>query len=261
MNGTKWYKLSKSNESLQVFLEERFTELEDNVGDKISTAIVNLGQIIFSAGITFGLEKKVDPLKNVWDRIPFFSKESFSFIRTVFSCTFIFILMIVVCRLIIFGGSKIRESIFDNKATPKDSYRFQKYFYKQVLNDIVTGISLEKKAYELSESMHTDKITNQDLSLYTIYLLESAFYFKEAVNNMAKYNMFEIYNPKRENYTEFLKSINAENICTIFQICISTLDRIIEALKENGQSIQMADDAKGEFIKIKNSINKQMNWE
>lgn len=58
MNGTKWYKLNKSNESLQVFLEERFADLEANISSKISSGIESVGEIVFSAGLSFTLEKK-----------------------------------------------------------------------------------------------------------------------------------------------------------------------------------------------------------
>ena len=97
-----------------------------------------------------------------------------------------------------------------------------------MLNDIVTGISLEKKACELAASMKKNKTEFQNLEdtkkgiktfqnmesiqesetpvqdsdLYIIYLMESVFYFNEATHNITKNNIFEIYNPGRENYTE-----------------------------------------------------------
>lgn len=56
MNGTKWYKLNKSNEPLEIFLEEQFSKLQESVGDKIFSGVINIGEIIFSAGLTFYLE-------------------------------------------------------------------------------------------------------------------------------------------------------------------------------------------------------------
>ena len=284
MNGTKWYKLNKSNESLQVFLEERFTELEDEISKKISSAIVNIGELIFSAGLAFALEKDMDPLQFIWNKFSILQSQSFCFIREAISCTSIFVLTIGICHLLIWGIRKIQNSIIDNKATPKDAYRLQKYFYMQVLNDIVTGISLEKKACELAASTKKNKTEFQDLEdtkkgiktfqnmesiqesetpvqdsdLYIIYLMESVFYFNEATHNITKNNIFEIYNPGRENYTEFLKVINPDNICNIIEICISTLDRIKAALEAKGQNSQMAQDAKELFSAYKDSIEKQI---
>lgn len=40
----------------------------------------------------------------------------------------------------------------DNKKSSVDRYKLMTYFYKQILNDIITGISLEKKANELINS-------------------------------------------------------------------------------------------------------------
>ena len=108
------------------------------------------------------------------------------------------------------------------------------------------------------ESIQESETPVQDSDLYIIYLMESVFYFNEATHNITKNNIFEIYNPGRENYTEFLKVINPDNICNIIEICISTLDRIKAALETKGQNSQMAQDAKELFSAYKDSIEKQI---
>lgn len=258
MNGTKWYKLNKSNESLQVFLEERFADLEANISSKISSVIESVGEIVFSAGLSFTLEKKTDPLNFIWNKFTLFQEESLSFLRMSLSCAIIFLLSMAFCHLLVLGVDKIKKYITDDKETPQDAYRLEEYFYKQVLNDIVTGISLEKKACELSQNMNVKTTLKQDSDLHIIYLIESVFYFNEAIYNINEHNIFEINNPARENYTDFLKSINSDVICNIFQICIETLERIIVELQIEEKNYQMAEDAKKIFLEYVNSIRKQV---
>ena len=117
---------------------------------------------------------------------------------------------------------------------------------------------MEKKACELSQNMNVKTTLKQDSDLHIIYLIESVFYFNEAIYNINEHNIFEINNPARENYTDFLKSINSDVICNIFQICIETLERIIVELQIEEKNYQMAEDAKKIFLEYVNSIRKQV---
>ena len=58
MNGTKWYKLNKSNEPLVVFLDEKFRALELTVYSKIKSGIISVGEIVFGAELAFALSGK-----------------------------------------------------------------------------------------------------------------------------------------------------------------------------------------------------------
>lgn len=260
MNGTKWYKLNKSNEPLEVFLEERFAELESTMSSKISSGIVNIGEIVFSVGLTFLLEIKVDPFEKIWGIFPFFKGNTPSFITTSVSCIIIFLLSIAISHLVILCIKRIKAFFSDNKSTPSDAYKLEEYFYKKVLNDIVTGISLEKKSSELLQNIKKGKseTKEQDTNLYLIYLMESTFYFNQAISHITERNIVEINNPNRTEYTDFLKSVNPNILCDIFTICISTLKRIIPALEQHGQSVENASDACKTFQDYIEDIKKQI---
>lgn len=259
MNGTKWYKLNKSNEPLEIFLEERFAELESTMSNKISSEIVNIGEIIFSVALTFLLEIKADPFEGLWSSLPFFKGNIPSFISTSLSCIFIFLLLIAIGHLVVFIAKIIKSFFCDNKSTPSDVYKLEEYFYKKVLNDIVTGISLEKKSFELHQNVNESITPDQDTNLHLIYLMESTFYFNEAISHITQRHIIEISNPDRIEYTNFLDSVNPNILCNIFEICISTLDRIISELEQYGQSIENAEDAKKTFDDYIKSIQIQMN--
>lgn len=257
MNGTKWYKLNKSNEPLEVFLEERFSELESTMSSKISSGIVNIGEIVFSVGLTFLLEIKVDPFEKIWGIFPFFKGNTPSFITTSVSCIIIFLLSIAISHLVILFIKRIKAFFSDNKSTPSDAYKLEEYFYKKVLNDIVTGISLEKKSSELLQNIKNSETKEQDTNLYLIYLIESTFYFNQAISHLTEKNIIEINNPNRTEYTDFLQSVNPNILREIFTICTSTLSRIIPALEQHGQSVQSANDAQKTFQTYIESIKNQ----
>ena len=258
MNGTKWYKLNKSNEPLEVFLEERFAELESTMSSKISSGIVNIGEIIFSVGLTFLLEIKVDPFEKIWNYFPCFKDNTPLFITTSLSCIIIFLVSIAISHLVVFFVKQIKSFFNDNKSRPSDAYKLEQYFYKKVLNDIVTGISLEKKSFELVQNISKSETKEQDTNLFLIYLMESTFYFNEAIRHITEKDIIEMNNPSRTEYTNFLQSVNPCVLCNIFQICISTLDRIISALDQHGQSVENANDARKTFRDYIESIENQM---
>lgn len=208
MRGTKWYKLNKSNESLQIFLNESFSKLEVTVGDKIADGVTRVGEVIFSAGIAFAIEQKYDPLDNVWKCFPFFHDEKLGYIRLTISSTVIFLAVMLISNMLIWALKKAKRTFRDNKATPKDAHALEQYFYKQVLNDIITGISLEKKADGLMKGHKFSATKVQDSSLYLIYMVESVFYFGEALKCIDELELFEIDNIRRKPYTDFLNSIN-----------------------------------------------------
>ena len=258
MRGTKWYKLNKSNESLQIFLNESFSKLEVTVGDKIADGVTRVGEVIFSAGIAFAIEQKYDPLDNVWKYLPFFLDEKLGYIRLTISSTVIFLAVMLISHMLSWALKKAKRTFRDNKATPKDAHALEQYFYKQVLNDIITGISLEKKADGLMKGHKFSTTKVQDSSLYLIYMVESVFYFGEAVKCIDELELFEIDNIRRKPYTDFLNSIDADSVCDIFQACIDTLDRIIGSFRINGKNTKEAQNAKKMFNTYKTFIKKQL---
>ena len=174
------------------------------------------------------------------------------------SSTVIFLAVMLISHMLIWALKKAKRTFRDNKATPKDAHALEQYFYKQVLNDIITGISLEKKADGLMKGHKFSTTKVQDSSLYLIYMVESVFYFGEAVKCIDELELFEIDNIRRKPYTDFLNSIDADSVCDIFQACIDTLDRIIGSFRINGKNTKEAQNAKKMFNTYKTFIKKQL---
>ena len=267
MNGTKWYKLNKSNEPLEIFLEEQFSKLQESVGDKIFSGVINIGEIIFSAGLTFYLElaaaspqqivKSFLPAEGITklEAFPLYNAEFCSFISITVSFVITFIVSLVIAKGIIF---LMKRTLLHHRETPMEAYKKEQYFYKKIMNDIITGISLEKKAFELNSGIGKSATPKQDLDLYIIYLMESIFYFNEAIVNIEDKDFVQINNPEEMDYTFFLYSINPDVICNTFQACVSTLDRIVHGLEKRGRDTTSALNAKKTYEMYIKAIKKQL---
>lgn len=271
MNGTRWYKLNKSNEQLEVFLEEHFSKLQETLSDKLFAGVISIGEIIFSAGLTFYLEQtSSSPPQILISYLPeelveklevfFFNNANLiSFVSTTASCVITFIITIGIAKGIVFLLRKFGLCLF-NKEDAKKAYNKERYFYKKVMNDIVTGISLEKKAFELYRNIENSETQQQDLDLYIIYLMESVFYFNEAIVNMDSNDFVQINDCKNIEYTLFLRSINPSVLCNTFQACVSALGRIASNLEKQGQDTDSAINAQGIYQMYIEEIKKQMTY-
>jgi hypothetical protein len=96
------------------------------------------------------------------------------------------------------------------------------------------------------------------LDLYIIYLMESIFYFNEAIVNIEDKDFVQINNPEEMDYTFFLYSINPDVICNTFQACVSTLDRIVHGLEKRGRDTTSALNAKKTYEMYIKAIKKQL---
>ena len=271
MNGTRWYKLNKSNEQLEVFLEEHFSKLQETLSDKLFAGVISIGEIIFSAGLTFYLEQtSSSPPQILISYLPeelveklevFFLNNAnlISFVSTTASCVITFIITIGIAKGIVFLLRKFGLCLF-NKEDAKKAYNKERYFYKKVMNDIVTGISLEKKAFELYRNIENSETQQQDFDLYIIYLMESVFYFNEAIVNMDSNDFLQINDCKNTEYTLFLRSINPSVLCNTFQACVSALGRIASNLEKQGQDTDSAINAQGIYQMYIEEIKKQMTY-
>lgn len=271
MNGTRWYKLNKSNEQLEVFLEEHFSKLQETLSDKLFAGVISIGEIIFSAGLTFYLEQtSSSPPQILISYLPeelveklevFFLNNAnlISFVSTTASCVITFIITIGIAKGIVFLLRKFGLCLF-NKEDAKKAYNKERYFYKKVMNDIVTGISLEKKAFELYRNIENSETQQQDFDLYIIYLMESVFYFNEAIVNMDSNDFVQINDCKNIEYTLFLRSINPSVLCNTFQACVSALGRIASNLEKQGQDTDSAINAQGIYQMYIEEIKKQMTY-
>ena len=132
------------------------------------------------------------------------------------------------------------------------------------MNDIITGVSLEKKSCELLAEIDSSASPVQDKNLSSIYLVEAVFYFHEATRSIAERHVFEVPNKKRKEYTEYLKAINSGVVCNIFLSCENTLERIIGTLEAdvgqtgNEQTVISAKKAFNLFVDYRSGIHKQL---
>ena len=106
--------------------QEYFEKLETTISDKISSAVKSFGELIFSAVLAFFLENSFDPLNAIWNKISFFQGEKYTLLKVIISCSSVFLIIWMSCRLLIWLGGKIKAFFSDNKATPGDVYILEK---------------------------------------------------------------------------------------------------------------------------------------
>lgn len=262
MNGTKWYKLNKSNEPILITLHEELGNLENSISSDLSSALVTVAEIIFSGLLTFFIDRDIDLLSSYWRCMGISPSQSQILWGTVLSCAVVFLGTIGMCKLVVFIVNGIRKTFKDEKKTLLGIYQLERYFYQKVLNDIITGVSLEKKSCELLAGLDTSTSPVQDKDLSSIYLVEAVFYFHEAYRSIAEKQIFEVANPERENYTAFLNEINPGVVCNIFLMCEETLYRIINTLDAgNEQTIESAKKVYNLFVSCRRNIHKQLGLE
>jgi len=232
MTGTKWYKLNKSNELLQITLHEELHDLEATLSDELTSALTTIAEIVFSGLLTYFIDEKVDLLSFLWPYLSIIPNQSAVLWGTIILCSSVFLGSLAICKLVMYAFKKIKDTFKDAKKTQTGIYQLERYFYQKVLNDIITGISLEKKSYELNAE--TDKSVSpvQDQNLASIYLIESVFYFHEALTTIAEKHIFETANKKRTEYTDFLETVNPFMVCDVFFKCEQTLTRIKDILEK-----------------------------
>lgn len=256
MNGTKWYKLNKSNEPLEIAIEEQVSRLEEYIDKRSSSTITEVGGTIFSSILAVLVEKAMISYD--------FSSGVFSFLGTVNPVAKTIIIYIVVfitasciCRVLSILARKITKAQ-DNKKHPEQIENLKKYFYKKVLNDIVTGISLEKKASELQEANASGVIQDQDKALISIYLTEAVYYFNQASRGITDFQLVEYPNEKRKNYALYLEDIGADTLERIFKLCTESLGRIANVQMDflGASVIDSAMSAKMMFISYVAQISK-----
>lgn len=264
MNGTKFYKLNKSNEQLLMFLQEEFDLIEENMLSRTTAELVSIAEIVFSAILTFFLEKDIKPFESLWTKIGVFQNnaQTNDMLKIVFSCAIIFCASILIIEITTRVVRFLLVSLHDNKSTGKDIYTLERIFYLKVLNEITTGLSLEKKSYELASAVayNESETPIQDNNLSMLYLNESLYYFHEALHTIAESHMFEPGNPEREEYSNLLKELNPCLVCEVFDICISTLQRAKDRLQDKNDGAVQADHAIDLFEQYKRNVKEQISF-
>lgn len=264
MNGTKWYKLNKSNEPILITLREELQDLENAISSDLSSALITVAEIVFSGLLTYFIGEKIDLLSFYWQYVGIIPNNSQVLWGTVLFCCIAFLGTIGICKLLTFGLSKIKNTFKDKKKTLLGIYQLERYFYQKVLNDIITGVSLEKKSCELLAQMDNSLSPVQDKNLSSIYLVEAVFYFHEALRSIDEKHLFEVSNNEREEYTNYLKAINSGVICNIFLSSEETLSRIIATLETddgetgNERTVISAKKAFNLFLSYRKQIHKQL---
>lgn len=262
MNGTKWYKLNKSNEPILVTLHEELLNLESTISGDLSSALITVAEIVFSGLLTYFIEKKVDLLSPIWPYLGVVPNGTLTILGTVLSCSIVFLGTIGACKLAVFIVKRIKKNCRDEKKTLLGIYQLERYFYQKVLNEIITGVSLEKKSFELLSEIESSSSPVQDKNLSSIYLVEAVFYFYEALGSIKEKHLFEVSNKNRQEYTDFLNAIDPHVMCEILLMCEETLTRIVTTLEaDNNQNTKRAKDAYNLFLSYRREIHKQMDME
>lgn len=250
-----WDKPNKSNEPILIAIQEKLCDLGEMTSCDSSSVLITVVEIIFSGSLTYFVDNDIG-------------------LSSFLPCGIVFLGIIAVCKLLGLIIKGIKTIFTDRKKSLVGIFQLERFFYKKVLNDIITGISLEKKSCELQAEIKTSSSPTQDENLSFIYLVESVFYFHEALRSIADKNLFEVSNRRRKTYTYFLKEINPTMICDIFLACEETLLRIVEAVEKiedgnanrsetnegNVKTVHSAKKAYNLFVMYRREIHKQLGW-
>lgn len=187
-------------------------------------------------------------------------KDSMSFYVTEILCAFVFFIVIV---MIIWGIIFLCFSGKDNKNSDKDRADLAEYFHKIILNNIITGVSFEKKAWKTRERYKSKEISTDDENLkksieeaqgyylrdIKLYICESIYYFKVANEQMNKSFIFE--SGKREKYQEFIKKVGFGTLRSVYEL----YDKSYKNLDELNKWAGTTDQNKNDMTEIKTFLN------
>ena len=170
----------------------------------------------------------------------------------------------------------------DNKKTKESREELVDYYYKVVLNNILTGVSYVKKAWkkrdeykkkdeciadrnkkileigmdqEAKDNLEKQNRKDAESQQYysreiRLYICEAIFYFKTANVQFNEKHYFE--SGEREEYLELLQMIGMGTLQSVYEMYKKSLDNIIEIDKFVGDS--MYDNSEDEGA-IKNFLN------
>lgn len=125
MNGTKWYKLNKSNEPIVVTLHEELRALESAVSSDLSSALTTVAEIVFSGLLTYFIGKEEALRLFYWQYIGVEPSKSQILWGTVSLCSIVFLGTIGICKLLTFIVGKVKTTFKDEKKNLVDIYELE----------------------------------------------------------------------------------------------------------------------------------------
>ena len=166
----------------------------------------------------------------------------------------------------------------DNKKTRKQREDLAEYYHKIILNNIITGVSFEKRAWnkrvqffqkekeiekrELmygSHESHPNNVVDLDVTdtesqqyyfrEIRLYICEAVYYFKVANQQMREQGIFEY--GERDEYIDFIKIIGLGTLKSVYDIYVKSYYN----LSDLNNFALMSDQNKPDLDDIKDFLN------
>lgn len=218
------FKQKKDIENSAFPIEMIVRDIRDDNKATLSRVFWELGAIIFSGfGTTLLLQEDYLP-KLTKTFLPNNTPSWFVYIVELVIAVLLFALFSICLCLVI---RKI-YSANDNKGTNEKRRNLAEYFHKIILNNIITGVSFEKRAWKKRRQYEDAPDDSESKEYYwreiRLYICEAIYYLKVANDQIKDNQIFEAGN--RDEYKSFIKKIGKGTLRTVLAIYMQTYDNL-----------------------------------
>lgn len=236
------YKLRKIFETVIYPVEDEIRGIREENDKSWKKVIEQVGSVVFS-GIGTTIAFQEDFLPAIIRKYSPCRDELFLFFLQFFIAIAIFVGITTILWLCIYLKSKAN----DEKRHDKDRRELAEYFHKVILNNILTGISFIKRAWnkkkeydnkdELIEKLdktkkdceETENAYRESQKYYVkeirLYISEALFYFKMANKQFENKKIFE--SGMRREYVEFIDIVGLSTFKNLFDMYTQSYDNLI----------------------------------
>jgi len=223
------FKQKKDIENSAFPIEMIVRDIRNDNKATLSRVFWELGAIVFSGfGTTLLLQEQYLP-SLITMFLPDQAPTWFIYIVELIVAFLLFALFsICLCKII-----RIIYSVDDNKGTNEKRKNLAEFFHKIILNNIITGVSFEKKAWK-KRKQYEDAPDNSESKNYywreiRLYICEAIYYLKVANEQIKDKQILETGN--RDEYKAFINNIGKGTLSTVLDIYNQTYNNLVELNK------------------------------
>jgi large-conductance mechanosensitive channel len=247
----KSYKISQTIEKNLYPIEAKLDEIRESNRKNLRQFLDIYAPVFISAVLTaaFGgsivsnsVETAEDVVLTFWERV----------FHSWFGKSLCILVVFVIFAFVIFFICKILHIIADrrdNKGTSNKRNQIAKVFYKVIIPEIITGVSLFERAYEIelavngegdevagvdAEDIHLDELDgNQPVRNKAIlYYYESFYHFKLVAEGLDKEQIIECKDSERENLKKLYEVIGVDALKKAIGLCRHCVREICKRIED-----------------------------
>lgn len=237
------YKLRKTFETVIYPVEDELRGIREENEKSWKKIICQVGSVVFS-GIGTTIAFQDDFLPVVIRKYSPCNDAVFLFLLQFFSACFLF----AGVTFVLWWMIRLKSKASDKKRYDKDRRELAEYFHKVILNNVLTGISFTKRAWnkkrdynakeELIQKLDKskkgyDKIEsncresqNYYVKEIKLYISEALFYFKLANKQFENKKIFET--GMRREYIEFIDIVGLSTFKNLFDMYTQSYNNLEE---------------------------------